>query len=78
LFLRGDWRHSLRVHAFAPLFLVTLLVLALGFILPGAAKIRLRGYLGWLEARTAFPQLALVALLVYWALRFRLDTFQPY
>jgi hypothetical protein len=73
LLLRGEWLPALRLHAFAPFLLLTLLVLGAGFILRGRAREAWRRAVRRVEERTPIVPVLLVLLLVYWALRFVLD-----
>jgi predicted Na+-dependent transporter len=73
LLLRGEWLPALRLHAFAPVFLLTLLVLGAGFLLRGRAREVWRRIIRRLEERTPIVPVLLLLLLVYWALRIMLD-----
>lgn len=73
LLLRGEWLPALRLHAFAPFLLLTLLVLGAGFVLRGWAREAWRRAVRGVEERTPIVPVLLVALLVYWALRLLLD-----
>lgn len=73
LLLHGEWRESLRVHAYAPILLVTLAVLGVGLLLRGKARAALRQGVGWLEERMFLSTVLLMGLIVYWALRLVLD-----
>jgi Protein of unknown function (DUF2752) len=69
LLLHGDWRQSLALHAFAPLFLFALLILAFVSFLPAEASERVGTNIEWLERRTGFTSLVLFALILYWLAR---------
>lgn len=71
--MRGEWWPALRLHAFTPLFLLTLALLGAGLLLRGRAFEVFRARVQWIEERTPLVPALLGALLVYWALRFALD-----
>ena len=73
LLLRGEWRSALRLHAFAPFLLLTLLVLGAGFILRGPTREAWRRIVRGVEEEDSIVPILLVLLLIYWALRFLLD-----
>lgn len=64
--LRGDWQTSLMFHAFAPLFLIALVVIALGATLPVFWQKRLVEPIALIERRTGLTAILLVALVIYW------------
>ena len=70
---RGEWLAALQMHAFAPLLMLTLGLLGVGLLLRGRSRSALRGGVRWIEDRTHFVPVVLIALLFYWALRFTLD-----
>jgi hypothetical protein len=72
LLLRGEWRESLRLHAFAGVLLLTLAVLGLG-LWPGAPGAKVRAGMRRMEERTWLVPAGLVALIIYWLARFALD-----
>jgi hypothetical protein len=72
LLLRGHFRDSLHMHAFAIPALAMLLVLGLG-LLPGTMGANTRTGVRWVEERTWLVQGLLAALLIYWISRFALD-----
>lgn len=73
LLLRGDWRESLRAHAYAPVLLLTLAVLGIGLFLRGRARLALRRGVAWTEERLYLSTFLLWGLVVYWVLRLVLD-----
>ena len=73
LLLRGQWRESLRLHAYAPVVLLALAVLGAGLVLRGRAKGTLRAGVKWTEERLRLSAILLAGLLIYWLLRFVLD-----
>lgn len=64
--LRGDWQTSLMFHAFAPLFIVALALIAGGAMLPSAWRNRLVDTIASAERRTGLTAILLVALVIYW------------
>ena len=73
LLLQGHWHESLRLHAFAPVLVLTLAVLGAGLVLRGPARQRLREVVRWLEERAMLAVLLLGGLLAYWLGRLILD-----
>lgn len=73
LLLRGEWRASLRMHAFAPVLLLALGVLGAGLLLRGRSREALRNRVAWVEERLYFSVFLLWGLIVYWVLRLLLD-----
>jgi hypothetical protein len=64
--LRGDWATALTFHAFAPLFLFALVVIALGATLPASWHNRLVDRIASAERRTGLTAILLIALVIYW------------
>ena len=73
LLLHGHWKESLRVHAYAPILLLTLALLGAGLVLRGRAKAALRAGVKWAEERLRLSVILLWGLLLYWLLGFMLD-----
>ena len=69
LLFQGDWRASITMHAFAPFFLVGLVVIGLGGLLPGRGRQAFIGNVQKVEQRTAITTLLLAALFAYWLAR---------
>lgn len=67
--LHGHWLAALSGHAFAPLLLGAMGLLAGAAVLPARLCRRLAGAVGSLERRTGFSALALGGLLLYWITR---------
>ncbi len=67
--LEGDWRTSLELHAFAPLFVVALLLVTWAAILPQQQRAWFIGRLEWVERRTGITAILLVGLMLYWLIR---------
>jgi hypothetical protein len=68
-FLRGDFIRSLETHAFAPVFLLALFVMAVTLFLPANGRGNLITFIGGLEKRFGVTALILLALFVYWGIR---------
>jgi hypothetical protein len=68
-FLRGNFAQSFQTHAFAPLFLLALLVMAAALIIPSEARQRLVSFVNHLETRLGVTSWILLALVVYWGVR---------
>lgn len=64
----GDWSRMLTMHAFGPLALAFLTVVALAAVLPGRWRSGLLHALTRFE-RTGLPSVLLALLLVYWIVR---------
>ena len=73
LLLRGEWSEALRVHAFAPLLAPFGVLLVLAVFLREAPRAQLIAMVARIERLTIAAPIALVALLIYWLLRFTLD-----
>jgi len=68
-FLRGEWVHSLSLHAFVPLFLPAILLLGIAGFLPEETRLRLAHGVAALERRTGISGFVLTAALAYWLVR---------
>jgi hypothetical protein len=73
LLLRGEWSQALRVHAFAPVAVLFLALLLAGSVLSHAPRRKFLAIVERFERMTFAPAIALLALLIYWLLRFALD-----
>lgn len=67
--LRGDWRTSLIFHAFAPLFVIALTLIALAAVLPSVMRDKVAMWIESLERRTGLTAFLLIGLVVYWLAR---------
>ena len=67
--LHGDWRNSLSLHAFAPIFLLSFIVMAFVSLLPEMARQRAILGISSLEKRTGITAWVLFCLVIYWVLR---------
>jgi hypothetical protein len=67
--LRGDWQTALAFHAFAPLFVIALVAIAFGAILPDPGRNWLVDRIALVESRTGLTAMLLIALVIYWLAR---------
>jgi hypothetical protein len=67
--LHGDIVSSLKTHAFAPAFLVALVIMVAVLILPEAARSRLINFVNRLETRNGITAWGFSLLMLYWAIR---------
>ena len=68
-FLRGEIAGSIETHAFAPLFVLTMLIMAATLFLPQNSRQRLISFIHRLETRFGVTTWVLVAFFVYWGIR---------
>lgn len=69
MLLHGDWRNSLELHAFAPIFVIALLLVAWTAFLPEQQRLWLTGRLEMVERRTGVTAILLIAMMCYWLIR---------
>ena len=69
LLFQGQWRASLTMHAFAPVFLFALVLVFAAALMPENHRLAFVSNLERLERKTAIPGLLLAALLLYWIAR---------
>ena len=69
LLLKGDFRDSLRFHAFAPIFLLAAVAFILVLLLPKSIIQPALSKVERLEHQTGFPAIILVGLILYWLAR---------
>jgi hypothetical protein len=67
--IKGDLKTSLTYHAFAPLFLVGFLIMALASVLPDKARQVWIDKLVNLEQRSGLVLIVLTGLILYWLAR---------
>jgi len=67
--LRGDWRTSLTFHAFAPLFVVALSLIAITAVLPQRPRDKIVALIEDVERHTGLTALLLIGLVIYWLAR---------
>ncbi len=68
-FLHGDFLGSFKTHAFAPVFLFAMFVMAMSLLLPSGTRQRLVSFIYYLETRIGLTSWVLFAFLVYWGIR---------
>ncbi len=69
LLLRGDFYGALKMHAYAPLLLIALILLFGAAVLPREYSQRLTKLVARLESRTALGATLLALLPIYWIVR---------
>lgn len=69
LLFKGEWRASITMHAFAPVFVIALMVIGTAALLPDRHRPAFVSNIERLEQRTAIPVLLLAALFLYWLAR---------
>ncbi len=69
LLIQGKWTEALSTHAFAPVFFVAFILMAVISLLPGQLRQGVISRLALLEQRTGIVMFALLGLIVYWGLR---------
>lgn len=67
--LRGEFAASFGLHAFAPVLLAGLAVLAVAGLLPAARRETFASLVGRFERRTKAAYVVLGAMLLYWSVR---------
>ncbi|HXV97951.1 MAG TPA: DUF2752 domain-containing protein [Anaerolineae bacterium] len=67
--LQGNWRTSLDLHAFAPIFALALVLVIGATILPQKQRIWLVSWLEIVERRTGITAILLIGLVFYWLVR---------
>ncbi len=67
--LRGDVRTSLRFHAFAPIFVLALMLIGAAALLPESLRARMIADVDLLERRTGISTLLLAGFIIYWLAR---------
>jgi hypothetical protein len=69
LLIHGEWQAAVATHAFAPLFLATLILLAICGALPRRFQRCVSQYIAAFEKRTGIAVLVVLGMLIYWGLR---------
>lgn len=69
LLLEEDWLGAVRMHAFAPLVVMVLILMAVAGILPGNYQRKLSMGIASLERRTGTFTIGLMSMVAYWLLR---------
>jgi hypothetical protein len=70
LLIQGEWRAALSAHAFAPIFLVGFIMIAVIGILPERLHRESVRRIAMLERITGCTSIILISIIVYWLLRF--------
>ncbi|MFC1823981.1 DUF2752 domain-containing protein [Thermodesulfobacteriota bacterium] len=70
LLFQNEWRASLHLHAFAPIFMAGILLFVIISILPPAVYQKSVGIIDALERRTGIIPFFMLSLIIYWLLRF--------
>ena len=69
LLLHGDWHGAIEVHAFAPIFLVGLVIVLGISLLPAALRAAAIQKIAAIEKRTGVTVILLTSLMLYWGFR---------
>ena len=69
LLLTGHWQMAVQTHAFAPLVLVSFILTVVSAVLPPSDLEKFAGRVAWLERKSGFAVILLMAMLTYWLLR---------
>jgi hypothetical protein len=67
--LRGDWQSAFSLHIFAPVFILTIILIMIVTLLPKNYRQRMIAKLENIEIRTGISFFFLFGLLLYWAIR---------
>ena len=66
---KGNILDSLQTHAFAPIFLMALLLMITVLVLPNSARIKIISFVNRLETRNGITAWVFASLMFYWAFR---------
>jgi hypothetical protein len=69
LLVKGYWTAALRMHVFAPLFLVVLMMMAVVLALPAVYLKRISAAMAQLERKTGLTAIITLGMVLYWLLR---------
>ena len=69
LLVKGRWAAAIKMHAFAPLFLLVLVLVATGIMLPRQYLAKLSTTVSLLECKTGITATIVLGLILYWLLR---------
>ena len=67
--IRGDFSSSFHTHAFAPIFLLALLLMVVTLVLPETHRVNIIAKITRLETRSGITAWVLCSLMLYWAIR---------
>ena len=69
LLVKGHWAEAVRMHVFAPLFLMVLVFMAAAIALPAVYLKRLSAGVAALEHKTGITAIMMLGMVLYWLLR---------
>jgi hypothetical protein len=69
LLVKGRWAAALEMHAFAPLFLMVLALVAAAVMLPRRYLVKLSTTVSLLERKSGITATTILGLILYWLLR---------
>lgn len=72
--MEGEWGRAMTVHAFAPVLVLALAMLAVAGVLKSGARKRFADAVRRVEMRTRASQWLLFGLVIYWIVRLALDS----
>ena len=67
--LEGDWQSALTLHAYAPIFVVAIVLIACATLLPSKPRNWFMTQFELVERRTGITAILLIGLVVYWLIR---------
>lgn len=69
ILLQGDWQTALRLHAFAPLFLLIYIIVVISTLLPKYYRQDILKKTEAFEAQTGISYVFFISLFLYWGIR---------
>lgn len=69
LLFKGSWQSAIHVHAFSPLFLILILILAVNGALPAGYHHKFAHAINSLEKRTGITIIVIGGMIGYWVIR---------
>jgi len=69
LFIQGKWQAAIHTHAFAPIILAAVILLATGALMPRRIQAKLSLRVETLERRTGIVAILVLFMFIYWGLR---------
>lgn len=69
LFIQGKWHVAIYTHAFAPIILVAVILLATAALMPRRIRANLSLRMAALERRTGIVAILVLVMFIYWGLR---------
>ncbi len=67
--LNADWQTALALHAYAPIFVLAIFLIACATLLPPKPRRWFIGQFELVERRTGITAILLIGLVVYWLIR---------